>query len=67
MLVYLYPANSVIGGAVEEREVVHIGARKVLFNKVDDNGYIGARRSSVYFTESQAIKAKKYDEEHDGE
>lgn len=61
MLVFIYPADSVIGGAIEEREICHISDTRVLYNNEDQYGYPGARKTCVFFTEGQAEKAREWD------
>ena len=61
MKVYVYPADSVMGGSIESREAIHFTDRKAQFNKEDQHGYLGAKLDCVYFTERQAERAKAYD------
>lgn len=61
MLVWVYPADSIVGGTIEPREVVHVTDRKVLYDKEDKYGYIGAKKSGVYFTQEQAEIVKHFD------
>ena len=65
MTVFLYPANSVLGGPIEEREVTEVLEFKVIYDKPDQYGYIGAKRSSVYFTRDQAVIAQRIDTEYE--
>ena len=61
MKVYIYPADSIIGGTIETREVVHWTDRKALFGQRDRYGYLGAKLSTVFLTEDQAINARWLD------
>ena len=49
MRVWLYPADSVLGGTIEPREAIAADDRKVYFSD-----HSGAKRSAVYFTVRQA-------------
>lgn len=51
--VWLYPANDVLGGPIEPREMVAADARKVYFSD-----HSAAKRSSVFFTVTQAQLAR---------
>lgn len=53
---YIYPGNSILGskGTIEKRKVVKIDDNKVYYAEALKNGYIGAKRSSAFLTESQA-------------
>lgn len=57
--VWVYPANSVIGGPIEERVIVKANDKKVWYDKRDQYGYLGAKRSGVFMTEEQALDERE--------
>ena len=61
ILVYVYPANDVVGGTIEIRNVVKISGNKALFDKVDKYGYMGCRLGGIYISEEQAEQARAFD------
>lgn len=59
--VWVYPANSVIGGPIEERTVIEVLTEAVVYDGYDSYGYFGAKRDNVYFTPEQAEEARDHD------
>ncbi len=60
---FIYPANSVTGGPIEPRTVVHDDGKRVLYDKKDQYGFIGANKSIVFKTKSAAERRKAKDED----
>ncbi len=61
MKVFIYPADSIAGGSIQERQVEHVLERKVTYFKPDKYGYKGCNIASVFFTRRQAELAKEHD------
>lgn len=61
MKVYVYPADGVIGGTIESREMIFHNEQKVQFDDRDQYGNLGAKLDIVYFTAAQAQKARHLD------
>ena len=65
MTAYVYPANSVLCGPIEQRFIVRVGHRKVWYDREDKYGYIGSKRDGVFFTYEQAEAARNRDIERE--
>lgn len=59
--VWLYPADSIIGGTIEPRPIIGMDERKVYYSHII-NGSVGAKLSAVFFTKAQAKLARREDE-----
>lgn len=67
MTVWLYPADSIIGGTIESRIAGTIVSRnKVLFEQPDPDGCIGARAGSLFSTREAAEEQRIRDLECEG-
>lgn len=63
--VWVYPANSIVGGSIEHRWVKKWLDRKVLYPCEDQHGYIGCKRSCVYESREQALAAREEETRRD--
>ena len=61
MKVFIYPGDGIRGGTIEERMVKEVLEHKVVYFKEDRHGYIGCKKTGVYFTRQQAEFAKLHD------
>jgi len=60
MRFYVYPADDLIGGTIEPREIVHWSEKVASFDQRDKYGRLGAKIFTVFPTLRQAIDARAY-------
>lgn len=61
--VWICPADSVIGGPVEARQMSRYSAKKIEYSEVDQYGYVGAKLDFVFFTKEQAEEKASADKD----
>lgn len=61
IVAYIYPANSVIGGPIEARNVVKISGNKVIYDKPDQYGFHGCKIENAYLSENLAQLDRELD------